>query len=600
MIRRRLVGAFLAILLVAMAACRAKVNQTNISENLQVKPAEPPFFEDITATSGIDFTYRNGEETANHLSILESIGGGVALLDYDGDGLLDVFVTGGGYYAGPDGKTIVGLPCKLYKNLGGGRFQEVTALVGLDRLAGGQPWFYSHGAAVADYDRDGWPDLLVTGWGRLALFHNVPVDPNDPSQGRRFEDVTAAAGLDKGIAWATSAAFGDLDGDGYPDLYVCQYVNWSFANHPKCDYNSKISDVCPPKAFSGLPHKVYRNTGTGKFVDVSDTAGLAAPEPNSSKGLGVLMIDVDGDGKPDIYVANDTTAKFLYLNCSTPGNIRLKEIGMSSGSALDGQGLANGSMGLDAGDYDGSGRPALWVTNYEHEQHGLYRNEARPGGGFSFHFRTQQAGLAQMGQKYVGWGTAFLDVDLDGWEDLFFVNGHAIRYPQGKGMNRKQPPFLYHNLRGKFQDASGQIGSYGATNHLARGVAFGDLDNDGRTDLIISHVNEPVVMLRGIGGADCHWLGVELIGNDHADVVGAKVELQVGQRVLTRFAKGGGSYLSSNDRRLLFGLGHETKPGRLTVTWPDGKKQSIDNLGADRYHAVIQGQSQNHSFPTKK
>src|SRR4029077_9022673 len=187
---------------------------------------------------------------------------------------LDVFLTGGGLYAGPDRKDIRGLPCQLRETLGGGRVQDVTALAGLDRLAGGRPWFYNHGAAVADYDRDGWPDLLVTGWGSLALFHNVPGDPRDPSKGRRFEDVTAAAGLDKGVAWATSAAFGDLDGDGYPDLYVCQYVNWSFANHPSCNYDDHTRDVCPPKSFEGLPHKVYRNTGKGTLVDVSAEAGL--------------------------------------------------------------------------------------------------------------------------------------------------------------------------------------------------------------------------------------------------------------------------------------------------------------------------------------
>src|SRR4029077_19287218 len=196
---------------------------------------------------------------------------------------------------------------------------------------GGKPWFYSHGAAVADYDRDGWPDLLVTGWGGLALFRNVPVDPKDPAKGRRFEDVTAAAGLDKGITWATSAAFGDLDGDGYPDLYVCKYVNWSFANHPKSNYDDHTPDACPPKSFDGLPHKVYRNPGKGTFEDVSTEAGLVPGGRESSKGLGVLLVDVDGDGKPDVYVANDTVGKLLYMNCSTPGKVRFKEVGKISG-----------------------------------------------------------------------------------------------------------------------------------------------------------------------------------------------------------------------------------------------------------------------------
>jgi hypothetical protein len=576
-----------------------------------------PLFEDITASSGISFTYRNGEETADHLAILETLGGGIALIDYDGDGLLDVFVTGGGYYTGKDSTDIAGRPCALYKNLGGGKFKDVTTLAGLDKLAGGEPWFYSHGAAVADYDRDGWPDLLVTGWGRLALFRNVPIDPRDPGKGRRFEDVTAQSGLDQGIHWANSAAFGDLDGDGYPDLYVCQYVNWSFANNPHCKLDGKTPNICPPKHFEGLPHKVYLNapmngatqperapsdasvlSSPRKFIDVSREAGLLPAGPDASKGLGVLFIDVNGDGKPDVYVPNDAVDKYLYLNHSVPGKIRFEEVGLRSGAARDGKGQPNGSMGVDAGDYNGSGRPALWVTNYENEYHGLYRNDSTAGAAF-FRYQSVEAGLADGAQKYVGWGTAFLDVDLDGWEDLFLVNGHVVR-PTETGPGRNQPAMLYRNQGGKFENISRQIGSYHAVNHPARGVGFGDLDNDGRIDLVISHINEPVAVLRGIGGQDNHWLGVQLIGKDHADVVGAKLELQVGGRTLTRFAKGGGSYLSSSDRRLLFGLGAETKPGRLTVTWPDGSRQAFDGLASDRYHCILQGRSKPEPYPPRK
>jgi hypothetical protein len=598
MIRRWWSAAVLGGVLLFIAACRPKPGEPAEAGRPPEGPAGPPLFEDVTAASGVHFTYRNGEDTADHLAILESLGGGVALLDYDGDGWLDVFLPGGGVYAGQGGKDIVGCPCKLYRNLGG-RFQDVTALAGLDRLAGGRPWFYTHGAAVADYDRDGWPDLLLTGWGRVALFRNIPADPGDPNKGRRFQDVTAEAGLDQGITWATSAAFGDLDGDGYPDLYVCQYVNWSLANNPTCRYVGKDPDMCPPRRFDGLPHKVYRNTGTGGFVDVSTSAGLVPAGPDSSKGLGVLLVDVDGDGKPDVYVANDTTAKLLYLNGSTPGQIRFREVGEASGAALDGNGNATGSMGVDAGDYDGSGRPSLWVTNYEQEQHGLYRNAIRPGRVF-FHYQTVEAGLAVLSQKYVGWGTAFLDVDLDGWEDLFFVNGHVVRYHTETGVGRKQPPVLYRNLGGKFEDISRQIGSYHETNHLARGVGFGDLDNDGRTDLVISHVNEPVSILRGIGGVGRHWLGVQLVGKDHADVVGARVELEVGRRTLTRFAKGGGSYLSSADRRLVFGLAEQTQPGRLTVTWPGGARQHFDGLAVDRYYRIVQGQARAEPYTVKR
>jgi hypothetical protein len=316
--------------------------------------------------------------------------------------------------------------------------------------------------------------------------------------------------------------------------------------------------------------------------------------------LGVLLVDVDGDGRPDVYVANDTTDNLLYLNRSTPGQIRFREVGVASGATRDGHGNVTGSMGVDAGDHDGSGRPSLWVTNYEQEQHSLYRNDIRPGGVF-FHYQTVAAGLAARSQKYVGWGTAFLDVDLDGWEDLFIVNGHVVRYHTETGVGRKHPPVMYRNLGGgTFQDISRQIGSYHQTNHLARGVGFGDLDNDGRIDLVISQVNEPVAVLRGIGGAGCHWLGVQLVGTDHACVVGARVECVVGKRTLTRFARGGGSYLSSGDRRLVFGMSRESKPGRLSVTWPDGTRQHFDGLAADRYYQIIQGQAKARPYPLKK
>ena len=546
-------------------------------------PAGPPLFEDATRASGIDFTYRNGEE-ANHLAILESLGGGAALIDYDGDGLLDVFLPGGGSFAGDDKKDIVGNPSKLYRNLGNWKFADVTAAAGLDKLAGGVPWFYTHAAAVADYDRDGWPDLLVTGWRRVALFRNEP----DGKGGRRFADVSAAAGLDKGIEWASSAAFGDLDGDGFPDLYVCQYGDWSWDKHPKCNYDGKTPDVCAPRHFDGLSHKLYRNTGKGAFVECGKEAGLLPGGPNASKGLGVVIADLDGDGKPDIYVANDTVDNFLYVNKSTPGSLKFGEHGLLSGAARDDRGTPNGSMGVDIGDPEGTGKPAMWVTNYENELHALYRNDCKPGRPL-FQFRTSAAGIAAIGQKFVGWGTAFIDVDRDGWEDLFVTNGHAIRFPTGKESSRKQLPVLLMNKgEGKFRDESKRIGDYRSAPRQGRGVAFGDLDNDGRTDLVISHMNEPAAVLRGVGGADSHWVGIALEGKGHACPVGAKAVWESGGRRQTRFAKGGASYASSGDRRLLFGLGAATK-GRLTVTWPDGTEQTFDDVAADRYYRLVQG-----------
>jgi hypothetical protein len=553
--------------------------------------AGPALFEDVTGRSGIQFVYHNGEE-ANHLTIFESVGGGVGVIDYDGDGLMDLIFAGGGVFSGSDKKQIVGMPCKLYRNLGNGKFKDVTAEVGLDKLAGDQPWFYTHGVAVADFDRDGRPDLLVTGWGRVALFRNV--------DGRRFEDVTAKAGLDKGITWGISAAWADLDGDGYPDLYITQYVDWSWDKNPVCTYDGKTLDVCGPSRFNGLTHKVYRNNGDGTFTDVSTTCGLVAGGPDASKGLGVLAIDVDGDGKPDLYVANDSTGKFLYLNRSTPGKIRFEERAAQCGVERREDGGFDGSMGVDAGDDDGSGTPSLWVSNYEGQVHGLYGLVHRQDLPF-FRLKTVPAGIAVIGRKDVGWGTGFIDFDLDGWEDLFVSNGHVLRFPAGEGRGPKQKPVLLLNQgKGKFLPATRRLGLYGESAHMGRGVAFVDLDNDGRVDMAISHMNEPVTILRNISAREHHWLGVQLVGANHADVVGATIVVEAGGRKQTRFAKGGGSYASSSDRRLVFGLGRTEQIDKVTVTWPDRTRQQWPGLATDRYHVLSQGQKEAREYRVKK
>ncbi|HEY7425816.1 MAG TPA: CRTAC1 family protein [Gemmataceae bacterium] len=556
-----------------------RLSQTNDKE-----PAGPPLFREVAEEAGIRWTYTNGEE-ANHFAIIESLGGGIGLLDYDGDGLLDVFIPGGGSFAGPDKKQLVGHPCKLYHNLGGWKFRDVTAEVG---LAG--PWFYTHGCAVSDYDRDGWPDLLVTGWRRLALFHNEPIDPQNASRGRHFVDVTEKAGLTSG-SWSNSAGWADLDGDGYPDLYICHYVDWSFANHPTdCTYDGKTRDVCAPRKFSGLTHKLFRNNGNATFTDVSTEAGLHKGARDASKGLGVVLVDLNGDGKPDIYVANDTTGNYLYINHCQAGRFHFEEVGLFSGVARDGRGSATGSMGVEAADYDGTGKPSLWVTNYENELHSLYKNECRPEHVF-FTYQTQRSGIAALGQKYVGWGTGFLDLDHHGWEDLFIVNGHAIRYPNTPGVTRRQRPLLLRNQHGRFKDISRRGGPYFERDHLGRGLALGDLDNDGRIDAIVSNINEPVAVLRNEADTgDNHWLGIELAGKDHADVVGAKIVLEDGERPQTRFAKSGGSYASSPDRRHVFGLPATARLGRVSVLWPNREEEHWEGLPVDRYYRLVQGE----------
>jgi hypothetical protein len=586
----RLLRTFVVVALLAAGACGHR--------------GAPPVQE---ADAGINFTYRNGEE-AGHFAILESLGGGIALVDYDGDGLLDIFLTGGGYFDGPDKKEIRGHTCRLYRNLGGWKFQDVTKEAGLDSLAGGRPWFYTHGAAVADYDRDGWPDLLVTGYGRVALFHNEPADPADPKRGRRFVDVTDRAGLNRDHIWATSAAWGDLDGDGYPDLYICQYVNWGFhpplINPPCAGYTTDVRrDVCPPAQFASLPHALYRNAagpGGRRFLDVSRAAGIrAAPRDDADygKGLGVLMVDVNGDGRTDVYVANDTTDNFLYLNGSALGKLALRERGFALGVARDGGGIPNGSMGVDAADYNGTGRPSLWVTNYEGELHALYRNK-ETGPEPRFHYSTQVAGIAAIGQNFVGFGTAFLDVDGDGWEDLVISNGHVIRRPYRCGV-RQKPVLLRNQGNGRFADITPQGGGYFRSEHRGRGLVVGDLDNDGRPDLIVSHVNEPVTLLRNRSADGHHWLGVELAGREGRDVVGTRLTLEAGGRRFTRFAKGGGSYLSSGDRRHLFGLGAVEAVGTLTVEWPSGdpRVQHFDGLAVDHYYQIRQGEGDARRIP---
>ncbi len=576
---------FAPLLLACLAGCGSPGAPSVPGETAVPGPAAADYFRDVTADSGVDFTYHNGQE-AGQLTILETLGGGVALIDYDRDGLLDVFLTGGGGFAGPDNHEIKGLPCKLYKNLGGWKFRDVTAEVGLDKIS-----FYSHGAAVADYDRDGWPDLLVTGWGRLALLRNVP-DPATPG-GRRFEEVTERAGLTDRL-WSTSAAWGDLDGDGWPDLYVCHYVNWSFANNPACLSRPNVRDTCPPGRFEALPHVLYRNNGDGTFTDVSEKAGLYQGKSREyGKGLGVLIADLDDDGRPDVYVANDQTQNLLYLN---RGGMRFEEEAMRRGVARDDQGRGNASMGVDAADYDGSGHLSLFVTNFRNELHSLFRNR----GGAHFTYASKTAGLAAFGSDTVSWGTGFVDVDLDGAEDLVFVSGHVFQHPAPPDEVR-QRAFLLRNLRTpadrphqvRFADVSSAGGPYFREKHGGRGLAVGDLDNDGRPDLVISHLNEPVVLLRNTSGEGCGWLGVELEGRGHRDLVGAKLTLEAGDRRLVRAVKGGGSYCSSGDRRVLFGLGPGAGPAecRLSVRWPGGPVQTWDGLATGRYWRLREGES---------
>lgn len=563
-----------------------------------IDPDKPGYFVDVTPQSGIQFTYRNGEE-AGHYAILESLGGGVGLIDFDRDGLLDIFLPGGGYYT-PD-KKILGHPCALYKNVGNWKFREVTKDVGLENIG-----FYTHGATVGDYDNDGWSDMLVTGWGRMTLFRN--------DMGR-FIDVTEAAGLlpKSDSHWSTSAGFADFNCDNLPDLFVCHYVNWHLTkNHPDChDSAGRVRDVCSPKQFEGLPHYLYLNNGKGAFVDVSNEAvvetdrkGTVIQKPlRTGKGLGVVILDINHDGKPDIYVANDTTDNYLYVN---KGNAKFEEQATQLGVARDENNVPNGSMGVAAADYDGSGQFSIFVTNYQHEAHQLYRNKGQG----PFHFASTRAGIMAIGLIYVGWGTGFLDYDRDGAEDIFISNGHVVRHPPPPG-TLKQRPVLLKNSRQpgeqpyavRFKDVTKEGGPYFMQFHTGRGCAFGDLDNDGRTDIVVSRVKEPVVLLRNDVKNENHWLGIELEGRKYRDAVGAELILETeiehnGAKQLQKLHRqimGGGSWASASDHRIVFGLNAEFKPvvKSLTVKWPSGSTTVIagDQLARDRYWRVLEGEA---------
>ena len=537
------------------------------------EPLGPPLFEDVTKQVGIDFTYRNGEEAGN-FAIIESLGGGVALFDFDNDGRIDIFFPGGGRY---DGKTVLGLPGRLYRNLGNWKFEDVTKSVGLESA-----FQYSHGAAAFDFDCDGWTDLLITGYNRLVMLHNE----SDGKGGRRFVDVTKKAGLNDAL-WSTTAAWGDLDGDGFPELYISHYGDWGFeTNHPTdCVYDGKTRDVCQPRRFKALPHTLYRNNGNGTFTDVSEKMKLRT----DGKGIGVLFVDINGDARPDIYVANDTDDNFLYVNRSKGKELALEEAGLLAGVARDDRGIANGSMGVDAADYDRSGRASLIVSNYEGELPALYLNKSTRESS-RFQYSTLSSGLAAIGGFYVGWGLGFVDYDLDGWQDLMMVNGHAIRFPSK--VDRRQKPVLVHSESGKFKDVTPSGGTYFGEPHNARGLAFADLDNDGKVDCVVSHLNEPVTVLRNVAPTvGRHWIGLELIGEKHRDVVGARIVIESAGGTQTRFIKGGGSYGSSNDVRQVVGLGADTAVKKATVYWPSGKVQEFADLPVDGYWKLKEGEA---------
>jgi len=523
----------------------------------------PPAFTDITAASRVDFTYHNGSET-DSMSIVESLGGGVGIIDFDGDGRLDLFFPGGGGI--PIEQPLTARPHGLFRQFEDLRFAEVATSADVHHAR-----HYSHGCTVGDFDSDGFADLLVTGYGGLQLLQN---------QGDgTFSDVTRQAELTD-TAWSSSVAWGDVNKDGNLDLYVAHYVDWSWNNHPACRGHGGRRDICPPRSFRGLDDILYISAGDGTFRDETAAAGLV-PE---GKGLGVTLADLDRDGDIDIYVANDTVNNFLYRN---DGHGRFEEVGVISGLAMDDRGAANGSMGIAVLDYNEDLLADVWVTNYERESFALYRNE----GGANFSHVSDTMGIYALGSSNVGFGTVAGDVDRDGDEDIVIANGHVIRYPEN-GDARQLPLLLIHDGR-RFRPAEFSPDQYFGQPHHGRGLALGDIDNDGDLDCVFANSNEPAAVLRNDVAAPGRWLGIRLIGRrSHRDAVGATVVLETDQGSHFRTVAGGGSYLSHNDPRLFFGL-PTARPKRLQIDWPSGTRHVVEiaDAKADGYIDVIEPSS---------
>jgi hypothetical protein len=527
-------------------------------------PAIDVHFTDITEKAGIKFTHVSSPEKKY---IVESMSGGVALFDYDGDGYLDLYLV--------NSLTVDMVKSKqktrsvLYHNNGDGTFTDVTDKAGVGDIGWGM------GVAIGDYNNDGWDDIYVTCLGPNHLLKN--------NGDGTFTDVTKKAGVGD-PRWSTGAAFVDYDNDGKLDLFVSNYVDFDVDNLPEfgkgrtCQFKG-IPVQCGPRGLKGAGDTLYHNNGDGTFTDVSKKAGVS--DPDGYYGLGVIASDFDGDGLVDIFVANDSTPNFLYHN---NGDGTFKEIGFSSGTAVNENGSEQGSMGVTLGDYDHDGRLDLFITNFDDDYNTLYHNDGKG----SFTDVSYKANVAAVSLPYVGWGTWFFDYDNDGWADLLVVNGHV--YPQLP--TYRQRNFVHHNNRdGTFTEVGAQLGAPFAEKHTGRGAAFGDIDNDGDTDVVINNLDGPPQVLRNDGGNGNNSILIKTIGvKSNRDGIGARIKIVSGDLTQIDEVHSGGSYLSQSDLRLHFGFEKRTKIDVIEVHWPSGTVDRIVDAGVNRIVTIKEGQ----------
>lgn len=545
----------------------------------------PIVFLNLTAQAGLS-GWHNVTGTPAKRVIIEAKGSGVCLLDYDHDGWLDIYLVNGSTQEALEGKA-PSPHAALFRNNHDGTFTDVTEKAGVrnDR--------WGLGCAVGDYDNDGWPDLYVTNLGKDRLYHN--------NRNGTLTDVAEKAGvaLDESqgstVVDHTGATWGDFDGDGKLDLFVGGYIRYDFDNPPvagtkgmnfaSCQYRG-LNIMCGPRGLQGAGDHLFHNNGDGTFTDVSKKAGVS--DPNGFYALGALFVDVNGDGKPDLAVANDSTPNYLYIN---KGDGTFTDASYMSGYALNGEGREVSNMGIAAGDYENNGRIDLVNTDFSDDSNVVFLND----GTGNFEDVSDRSGLGPPSVPFVGFGDGFLDYDNDGWKDLLVVNGHV--YPQVDqhpewGMSYAQRPLLFRNLHnGKFELVPAVEGTGLATTCVGRGAAFGDLFNEGRIDVVINNLDGPPVLLRNVNPDHNHWVEFQLVGGPKSprDAVGATVYLTAGGIRQRGDVLSGGSYLSSNDLRVHFGLGTATKVDAIEIHWPSGKKEMVKLPAVDRIYTITEG-----------
>lgn len=517
-------------------------------------------FTDVTAPAGISWQHHNGATPEKYL--IETMGGGGGFLDYDNDGWLDLFLVDSGSHR--HSKSQASGRHALYRNNGDGTFSDVTEKAGLSADS------YGMGVAAGDVDNDGWSDLYITAFGKNTLYRN--------RGNGTFEDITARAGVAAG-GWSTSAAFFDHDLDGDLDLLVCRYLDWDYEKNIYCgERREGYRSYCHPDHFKPISNILFRNNGNGTFTDVTKAAALDIP----GKGLGVVTGDINGDRYPEIYVANDAVANFLFKN---NGDGTFAEIGLIAEVAYGTTGKPESGMGTDFGDHDGDGRVDLIVTNIDYEMNNLYSNQ----GDDLFTDVTVAEGLGEVALLYSGFGVKFIDYDLDGDLDLTVLNGHPLDnvHLYRSRITFEEPPLLLENLGGKFANAGAKGGEVWNKPYSGRALAAGDYDNDGDSDLLFVNNAQPPVLLRNDGGNRNNWIGFHLTGGrSNHDAVGAVVTVTTNRRKLTRERHGGGSYHAAHDPRLVFGLTEGETIQFIEIRWPSSTVQELPALELRRYHQI--------------